>query len=45
VLISLIGGLSLVASGMSLGFPAISLEYLEKEGLSQDDVSWFGEEM
>ncbi|PSN35073.1 Facilitated trehalose transporter Tret1 [Blattella germanica] len=34
--------MSLIASGMSLGFPAISLNQLESEdGLSEDDGSWF----
>jgi hypothetical protein len=42
VLVSLTAALSLVAHGMSLGFPAISLEQLEAEGLSEDDASWFG---
>jgi hypothetical protein len=42
MLVSLIAALSLVASGMSLGFPAISLQHLEAEGLSEDDASWFG---
>jgi hypothetical protein len=43
LLASLVAALSLVASGMSLGFPAISLEQLRDEGLSEDDASWFGE--
>jgi hypothetical protein len=43
LLASLIAALSLVTSGMSLGFPAISLHQLEAEGLSADDASWFGE--
>jgi hypothetical protein len=42
VLVSLIASLSLVASGMSLGFPAISLQQLTAEGLSEEDASWFG---
>jgi len=42
VLTSLTAALNLVAFGMSLGFPAISLERLTKEGLSADDASWFG---
>lgn len=41
VLVSLIASLSLVASGMSLGFPAISLQQLIAEGLSEEDASWF----
>jgi hypothetical protein len=43
LLASLVAALSLVASGMSLGFPAISLHQLQEEGLSEDDASWFGE--
>jgi hypothetical protein len=43
LLASLIAALSLVTSGMSLGFPAISLHQLQDEGLSADDASWFGE--
>jgi hypothetical protein len=43
LLVSLVAALSLVASGMSLGFPAISLHQLRDEGLSDDDASWFGE--
>jgi len=42
VLVSLTAALSLVALGMSLGFPAISLQQLKAEGLSEDDASWFG---
>jgi hypothetical protein len=42
VLVSLTAALSLVAHGMSLGFPAISLQQLKEEGLSEDDASWFG---
>jgi hypothetical protein len=45
VLVSLLAAFSLVASGMSLGFPAISLHQLEAEGISEDDASWFGEEV
>jgi len=41
VLVSLTAALSLVAHGMSLGFPAISLQQLKAEGLSEDDASWF----
>jgi hypothetical protein len=44
LLVSLLAALSLVASGMSLGFPAISLQQLRDEGVSEDDASWFGEE-
>jgi hypothetical protein len=42
VLVSLIASLALVAVGMGLGFPAISLQQLKTEGLSEDDASWFG---
>jgi len=42
VLVSLTAALSLMALGMSLGFPAISLQQLKAEGLSEDDASWFG---
>ena len=42
VLVSLAAAFSLVAYGMSLGFPAISLQQLIAEGLSEDDASWFG---
>jgi len=41
VLVSLTAALSLMALGMSLGFPAISLQQLKAEGLSEDDASWF----
>jgi hypothetical protein len=43
VLVSLIASLTLVAVGMGLGFPAISLQQLvAEEGLTEDDASWFG---
>jgi hypothetical protein len=42
-LASLVAALSLLASGMSLGFPAISLHQLQDEGLTADEASWFGE--
>ena len=41
-LVSLAAAFSLVAYGMSLGFPAVSLQQLTAEGLSGDDASWFG---
>jgi hypothetical protein len=43
LLVSLVAALTLVASGMSLGFPAVSLQQLRDEGLSENDASWFGE--
>jgi len=42
MLVSLAAALSLAALGMSLGFPAFSLQPLTAEGLSKDDASWFG---
>lgn len=42
MLVSLAASLTLVASGVSLGFPAISLQQLTAEGLSEEDASWFG---
>ncbi|XP_069688345.1 facilitated trehalose transporter Tret1-like [Periplaneta americana] len=42
VIASLIASLSLVASGMSLGFPAISLTELKNsDNLTDDESSWF----